>query len=453
MSAVSSLGVGSGLELGSLVDNLVSIERQSAEGPLNRRQSRTELRLSALGSLRSSVASLAAAVSGLESLQIGRAVQTSWSEAVTGTATATADTAGYLINVQQLAVAQSLASDDASPFADATSSLGQGTLTVAVGGSSANITLASGSDSLNYVRDQINASGIGVHAAVVQDGSNYRLLLTSDETGLDGQMTLTVTGTVDTRLTSASMDETTAAADAQFSVNGLSLTSSSNTIDGVVPGVTLELHGATGSESVSLDVVADTGGLAEKLSSVVDAYNALVGNMQALGGASADGSSAGPLVGDASLRALQRQTGSIFSLDFQTDVTLNPFRNMVAVGVHKQLDGYANLNVAELESALDDNEAGVEALVSGFADYFSEALAGFEGSNGILTHRTDQLNGELKTIASQREDLDRRMSGVEARLRARFSALDSLVSQFNSTSSFLQQQLANLPKISSSSSK
>lgn len=447
MPPINSLGVGSGLELGNLVDGLVSIERQAAEGPLDRRQAKAELNFSAIGSLRSSVDGLISAISSLEDSGVGRTVESSFPEAVTATASDTADFSSYLLNVTQVAVAQSLATDAGNLFTDADASLGEGTLTVAVGDTSIEIELSDGEDSLNHVRDAINASDLGIQAAIVQDGDNYNLLLTSSQTGTDGAMSLTVTGTVDTRLASANMAETTAAQDAQYSINGLSLTSSSNTITGVLPEITLELHADTGGQSVVLDVESDSDGLGAGLAAFVTAYNALATNMSALGGASPDGSSAGPLVGDASLRALQRQIGSIFSTSFSTDIEDNPFSTLVSIGVHTSQTGSAVLDPAAFAEALAENQAGVEALVASVVEGLGAKMEGFGGSTGILAHRGDQLGAELKRISEQREDLDRRMTEVESRLVAKFSALDSLVAQFNNTSSFLTQQLANLSSI------
>ena len=101
--------------------------------------------------------------------------------------------------------------------------------------------------------------------------------------------------------------------------------------------------------------------------------------------------------------------------------------------------------------ALTQNEAGVAALVSAFAEAMSSQLKAYEGSEGILTQRSDQLSAELRNIARQREEIDRRMVGVEERLRAKFSALDSLVSRFNNTSTYLAQQLAAISSLNKSS--
>ena len=444
---IASLGVGSGLDLGTLLDNLVAVERQSKQRLLDGRQARAEINLSSIGSLRATVDSLAGAVDALKDFELGLSVSSSNEDAVTATAGDGADEANYLIDVDQIAAAQSLATDGLDPFADADAALGEGTLTVTIGTTSVDLTLAAGQNSLRDVRDAINAADIDVQAAVVQDGSAYRLLLTSGETGTAGTMTLTVNGTIDTRLASANMDETAAAADAVYSVNGLQLTSSSNTIADVLPGVTMELKAVTDTAPARLSVGTDTDSLGEKLGSMVSAYNQLVQNIKKLGAASPDGSSAGPLVGDASLRALQREVGGVFANSVSTGVPGSPFTTLVSIGVKTSLSGSASVDTSQLNDALTQDRAGVEALVAAFAEGFASSLDAFEGGSGILGYRSDQLSAELRRIGREREDLDLRMSALEDRLRKRFSALDSLVNQFQSTSTYLAQQLSSLASL------
>ena len=443
---ISSLGVGSGLELGGLLDNLVAIERQSTESILNRRQARAEINLSSIGTLRASVSALSSAVTALKDFELGLTV-TSSSEAVTATAGDEADESSYVIAVQQIATAQSLASDELNPFTDPDASLGAGTLTITVGTATANIELSPGQDSLRQVRDAINASELNIQAAVVQDGADYRLLLTSGETGTAGEMTLTVSGSVDTRLASANMNETTAAADASYSVNGLTLSSSSNTIEDVLPGLTVELHAPTDGTPAVLTVGQDADALAEKIGALATAYNKLVNDINQLGAAAPDGSSAGPLVGDASLRSLQRQIQGVFANSIDTGISGSAFTTMVSLGVQTNLSGESSLDVSRLEAALAEDRDGVEALVAAFATSFSDRLSAFEGSDGIFDFRSEQLNGELRRIRDERDTLELRLGALEERLRSKFSALDALVSQFNSTSTFLAQQLESLASI------
>jgi len=447
---ISSLGVGSGLDLGTLLDNLVAIERQSAERLLNTRQARAELKLSSIGSLRATIDALAAVATELTDFNLGLSVTSSNPDAVTASAGDGADPASYLIEVAQIAVAQSLASDGLDPFADADAALGEGTLSITVDGTTVNLALTDGNNSLRGIRDAINASGLDIQAAVVQDAGAFRLLLTSGNTGTTGVMTLTVDGTLDSRLASAGMEETTAAQDALYSVNGLELTSSSNSVADVLPGLTLEIKSPTAG-AVSISVGTDADALGEKLGRLITAYNGLVNNMKKLGAASPDGKTAGPLVGDASLRSLQRSVQGVFGQTVSTEVVDNPFRNLVGIGVQTGLSGEASVDTTKLKAALAQDRAGVEALVASFAASFSSKLDAFEGGSGIFGFRGEQLNAELKRISDDREMLNRRMSALEARLSKRFSALDSLLSQFNSTSAYLAQQLTSLANLNNPS--
>jgi flagellar hook-associated protein 2 len=447
---INSLGVGSGLDLGSLLDKLVAVERQGAERLLNNRQARTELKLSSIGSLRATVDTLAAAVAALKDFDLDLAVTSSNKEAVTATAGTDADVASYLIEVTQLARAQSLASDGSSPFVNADAALGEGTLSITVDGTTVNLAIANGNNTLRGIRDAINATTIGVHAAVVQDGAAWRLLLTSEKSGTEGAMTLTVDGTLDARLSSASMEETTEAQDALFSVNGLELSSSSNSVADVLPGLALELKTTT-TGPVTLSVGTNSDALAEKLARVVTAYNGLVTNMKKLGAASPDGKTSGPLVGDAGLRSLQRSVLGIFGKNLSTDVAANPFRNLAELGIKTSLSGEASLDTTALKKALAQDRDSVEALVAAFGASFSTALDAFDGGNGVFGFRSDQLTAELKRIRDDRDQLERRLGALQERLTKRFSALDSLVSQFQSTSTYLAQQLASLANLSKQS--
>jgi flagellar hook-associated protein 2 len=443
---INSLGVGSGLDLGTLLDKLVTVERQGAERLLNNRQARAELKLSSIGSLRATVDTLAAAVAALKDFDLDLAVTSSNKEAVTATAGTDADVASYLIEVTQLARAQSLASDGSSPFVNVDAALGEGTLSITVDGTTVNLAIASGNNSLRGIRDAINASTIGIQAAVVQDGAAWRLLLTSEKSGTEGAMTLTVDGTLDARLGSASMEETTAAQDALFSVNGLDLSSSSNSVADVLPGLALELKAVT-TGPVTLTVGTDSDALGEKLARVVTAYNGLVNNMKKLGAASPDGKTSGPLVGDAGLRSLQRSVLGIFGKNLSTESTDNPFRNLAELGIKTSLSGEASLDTTALKKALTQDRGSVEALVAAFGASFSTALDAFDGGNGVFGFRSNQLTAELKRVRDDRDQLERRLGALEERLTKRFSALDSLVSQFQSTSTYLAQQLTSLANL------
>src|SRR5690606_7514650 len=305
MAGISSLGVGSGLDLSTLVKSLVDAERAPTENRLNRRQSTAKTQVSALGTLSSAAGKLLSAVNALKDFETSLKASSSDADTVGVSVGGEADPGQYRVQVQSLAIAQSLASE---AFEDVDAALGEGTLTVTVGDQSIDIELTAEANTLSDVRDAINASDVGVNAVIVRDGESHRLLLTSSESGLDYQIDTTVSGSVDTRLASAQMTETAAAQDASFSVNGLQLTSSGNTIDDVIPGLTLNLNRTTeGEDSIAINVEPDRAATRAKLEAVVTAYNALAGRITELGRTNIEAASRGPLVGDSTLRSLEFQ--------------------------------------------------------------------------------------------------------------------------------------------------
>lgn len=445
MSSFRSLGVGSGLDLETLVAGLLRAERQPREAQLNRLGSVASTRLSAFGTLKSALVGLTTALRALQESGIGFTATSSDATRVAARATEGANVGSFQLTVSQLASAQSLAS---AAFADADAPLGTGELTVSVGGESVTLALDATNSSLDQISSALNASGLGLQSVVVRDGEQYRLLLTSGQTGTAGEMTLTAGAGVDGRLASAAMDETVAAADALLTVNGLALSSSSNEIDDVVPGVALTLLGLTeGSQAVTVTVAVDRAGLRGRLDGLVNAYNTLVDNVRSAGRADPEGGNSGPLVGDATLRAIQSRLSGAFSRRVDTGGESGGFATMLDIGLSTGLDGRASLDAERLAAAIDQDRAGVEALTSAFAAGLADALDAFAGSGGVLDTRRDALTAELRRVGEQREALERRLEQIETRLRTQFSALDSLLARFQNTSTYLTQQLANLSNL------
>lgn len=441
MSGISSLGIGSGLDLATLVEQLVVAERAPAQNRINLKQAQAQTKLSAFGSLRSAIANLESSVEKLQSFKAGMKATSASPDAVSVTV-GDAPVAGvYNVVVHELASAQSLASE---AFDDIDAALGEGTLTLTVGDTVTEIELADGANSLAAVRDAINDSDAGVNAVIVRDGDAYRLLLSSAETGAANAMTLTVDGSVDARLASDQMTETAAARDALFSVNGLELTASTNTIEDVIDGITLTLK-QVGEDPVAIRVEQDREGVRKALEDVVAKYNALVTQIRDLGRAGVEGAQRGPLVGDSTLRALESSLAGVFSA--QHGEPGSGLERLLDLGFATDVQGKVSLDAAKLADALATDAAGVERLVAAFAESFTGTLETYTKDDGLLDARTDGLDAELKRLRNDRDALDRRMEQFEARLRAQFTALDSLLAQFQSTSNYLASQLGGLANL------
>lgn len=445
MAGITSLGIGSGLDLQSLVDQLVKVERQPAENRINRNQMSAQTKLSALGSLKSAIDKLNSAAKGLDGASVGLKAGTADEAIVTAAVSGETVATHYQLQVSQLVSAQSLASD---LFSSPTEALGTGTFTLRVGEDAAVIALDAGANTLDDLRAAINDSDLNVQAVVVRDGEQYRLLLTSGESGSAGAVSLEPGAGLDPRIDSAQMQITAEARDAVFRVNGLELTASSNTVDDVIPGLTLTLRAVTeGDSAVAVTVEPDRGGLRSKLDDFVKAYNGLIDNMNASGMVSPAGGSAGPLVGDATLRSLQSRLSGAMSNRIDTGAEDASFSMLLDIGFSTNVAGKISIDSAKLDAALDLDDQGVESLVSAFGVAIGSTLASFSGDDGVLDSRTDALNAQIKKLTTEREALDRRMEHVEERLRAQFSALDTMLAQFQSTSTYLAQQLSSIANL------
>lgn len=299
--AIQSLGIGSGLLTTELLEGLLQAERAPVERRLNGDQASVEAQISALGEVRTALSRFSDSVNTLTqrtNFNVNVA-DSSDASVVSASALRTAEPGIYNVDVTQLAKTQSLASQG---YADANTEVGTGTLTFRFGTTTTDVdgtyvgfepnddnlarsvTIDSSNNTLSGIRDAINKADIGVQASLVDDGSGYRLVMTSEESGASNSMEVTVDGDVGLdalafNVDSQPMTQTVAAADAVFSVNGVDITRSSNEVSGAVPGTTLTLKDE-GSSTVS--VSRDPSELASPLKKFVDTYNSLKGVVDAL---------------------------------------------------------------------------------------------------------------------------------------------------------------------------
>jgi len=439
MSGISSLGVGSGLELGALVQGLVNAERAPVENRLNRTQGQTQAQLSAVGSLAAVVDGLQSAVAGLKDFRTPLTVSSAGADSVSAVLTSAkaAEPGSYSVRVHGLASAHSLAS---APFASADEVLGSGTLQLSVGDRQASIEVGGSVKTLRQVRDAINGSDVGIQAVLVQDGDGQRLLLSSRSVGAAGAMDVRVDGAVDPRLGADAMSETVPARDAEFSVNGLTLTAPSNQVAGVIPGVTLTLRKDGEAATTTVTIGQDRSAVRTRLNALADAFNAVQGRLKATASYNADTGQGGPLLGDASVRGLQARLSGVFSQTLPGAAG----GSLLDLGFSVGVDGRVSFDAARLNDTLAADPAAVETRLAAFAELAQGRLQNYAGAGGILQVRVEGLTNRLKQIADQRVALDQRMEQVERRLRAQFSALDSMVAQFQNTSRYLTDQLAAL---------
>lgn len=452
MAGISSLGIGSGLDSNALVDRLVAAERAGPERRFNRAEARLSAELSAFGMLQSRLDDLESALEALDGLASRRRASVSDSSILAATASDDADPASYRIEVQTLARAHSVAS---SGYTDTSTPVGSGTLNISVGGADpVAVDIDPAADTLADVRDAINDADAGVQAAIIDDGSGNRLVLTADATGAANTIDVSVTDDdgnhTDTSGLSAlsytsgarNLDEMEAATDAALAVNGLAVTRASNSIDDLLPGVTLELARAEPGTEVEVRIETDTGAARAAVEDFVEAYNALQKQIDRATDYNADTGRAGILLGDSTTRSLMSALRNGVVRDVDTSGSLD---HLVDLGVTTGEGGGLEIDDAVLDEALEGDFAGVAELLAGVGESFAGTVGRFGGDDGLVASRSDGLEARLDDIGDQREALERRIAQVEARYRSEFAALDTLISRLQSTGDFLARQLANLP--------
>ena len=444
--SISSLGIGSGLDLNALVDQLVAAERQPKVQRLDRREADIQARISGFGAARGGLSGLELALDKLSKLQQVRTATSSDGNRLEVTARPGAATGSYSIQVNQLATAQTLAS---GRFADAGASLGIGTLSLQIGdGETVAIEINEANNSLRGIREAINRSDAGVQASIVNDGEGARLVLSAAQTGADQTVSVTVSGNGGdigdlALLANENLTETVPGRNAELVLNGLPVTSPSNNLDETLEGLTLQLKGTTEPGApISVTVGEDRAAVREALNELVKAYNGVIDTVRDLTRFNPETREGAVLVGDSTLRSVQSRLAQGLQLT-GTDPEAT-FTNLVNLGVNSDRNGRLSLDSAALDQAMDRDFRGVIGLVNEVSAGLRDSVKGFTNPGGLLEARTEGLQTRRKGIDREREALDLRIEMLEARLVRQFGAMDALVGQLQNTSQFLDQQLGAL---------
>ncbi|WP_083559270.1 flagellar filament capping protein FliD [Oceanococcus atlanticus] len=451
MPTITSAGVGSGLDINSLVAQLVAAERAPVANRLTRQESTIRVELSAFGQFRNALSAFDSALEKLSNADTldGRGASSSDEEVFTASVQSGAALGRFSVQVEQLAQAHRMAST--TPYASVDDPVGYGTLQLDLGSDSFSVEIDPAAQSLAEVRDAINnaADNPGVRATILNTDSGAILQLSSDRTGADSEIQLSSSGG-DGELNTfiANLGQTQAQQDAIVYVDGYQVTSSSNSLDGVLQGVTINLNEARPGEVFDLNVSRDNNAAVEVIKEFVNTYNSFVDQAKSLGGYNADTEVAGTLNGDSILRGATNQLRQALTGSYgEGDEFLSAF------GIGLDVDGRLSFDETELSSVLDADFSKLRDFLSG-DDGFVASLQGITGGyvddDGIIGGRVDSLNQRLDRIEERNEALDARMERIEARYLAQFSALDVMLSQLQQTSSYLSQQLASLPGVANS---
>lgn len=454
MASITSLGIGSGLDLNGMLQQLNEAERGKLE-PIERQIESQQVQISAYGEVQGALSGFQSSARELNDTALYESLSANVSgEAVQANAGPEAAPGQYTVEVERLASAGTLATQRVDtpdePIVDqAALDAAGGKLELNFAGDemeSVKVDIAADS-SLEGLRDAINAHpGAGVSASVVNDGEGHRLALSSAETGQDAAIASTnfadlAAGNLAAEPGSDIVQE---GEDAALNINGIAITSTTNQVEGAVQGVTLDLQQEGSS---TLVVEQDTRAVREAVAGFVEEFNAL---KETIGGHTdfdQESGQAGELLGDSAVRSIESRLRSDLGGAVGT-----PGEDAVAllsdVGISLERDGTLSLDEGQLDAAVANDMGGV-------ADFFT----GTEGMPGMaerLTQTTDQLlssNGALggsitgaeNRIDSLGERYGRMEQSIEQtidRYRTQFGQLDSMIGQMNQTSDYLTQQFA-----------
>ncbi|MBK1674897.1 hypothetical protein CKO35_16715 [Ectothiorhodospira shaposhnikovii] len=477
MATISSLGIGSGIDVRGLVDQLVAAERAPADRRLDQREERLEASLSGFGQLKSALADFNKALEALSKPADFRTVTArAGNDSVLDVAASRDAPAGtYDVEVQQLAQAQRLTTR-AGLFGDnftANTQLGSGDLRITLAdGKQEVIRLESATTTLESLQKEINRQSSHLRASVVDDGDNgQRLIITSNRSGAESAISrIEVENAVPTSAllnelafdasalsgddppVSGGFAQLRAGQDALALVDGMQVRRSNNNFDDVIDGVRMTLQDL-GTSRVS--VTESQGAAREAIEGFVEAYNTLLGHFSELGAYNPDTRVSGPLNGDSTLRIVQSRLAQVVSGMGGSEA--GGIRSLGEIGISTQRDGSLGLDIFKLDEQIAGNWNGVVDLFTheqnGIAGRLGAIVEEFTGRDSIINTRTDTLQESLRGLADQRTQLDVRMERTEARLIAQFTAMDQVVAQMNQTSTFLENQMAQFNSMMKQRSK
>jgi flagellar hook-associated protein 2 len=438
MAAVSFGGVGSGIDVNSIIDGLIA----ASQGPINRvkqQQSDNQAAISSMSDIGSLLSKLKTAASGLDQLrEVGSFKVTSSGDAVAATASGGANAGSFKIEVGKLATAYKSYSNGLGT--SSSTALGQtGTLALTVAGKSANINIAAG-DNLDAVVQKINASGLRVSASTLFDGTNYRLQLRGLDTGAANDVTVNETGTT----LGFVGNEQSRGTDAEFKVDDFAMTSASNQVTGVIGGVTLALaKTTTATGPVTLDIKSDSTAFADKLKTFVDSYNAVVNKVHTVSGFGTVKASVSALAGDSALRTITNQ----LSRSIGQTVGTGKFQTLRSMGLELNNDGTMSINQTQLDKALSEDPSAVAKILAGddssqqgIMDGLTSLTTNMMSSKGTVQARKDGLDARAKLLTDQLDKESGRLSRMEEQLKKQFNEMDQLVSKQQALGTFLSSR-------------
>lgn len=460
MALITSAGVGSGLDLESIIQATVNAEDMPRVKRFEQTKTRLNVELSSLGAVRSTLASLQDVIKKLTNIDNFTKRSNTLTQPATGDIISVASNSNatpgtFDIKVSQLASGSRAMSDGAFTSSDNVVTASGGTLTLAAGDKSFQVAIEPDA-TLEQIRAAINsaADNFGVSVNIINTGGDTpeaKLVVSSNVTGSGNDLSITSdTSELDAVSTEAfaggagglTISAADQARDAIMVVDGITVTNSTNVFRDAIQDLTITATKVSeGTESARLTVDYDKAGVEKLIDEFIKAYNNAVGTIDfhtKVGAA---------LSGDSAIRSLKSQLTNTLSTVISG---AGGFETLFDVGIGLSKEGTLERSslVRSVNDALTSNFADVGKLFSGengLAKRFESMLENQLNAKGSFSFRQDNLNRSLRQLENERESHDYRMTQLEAGLRSKYAALDVLIAQMQSTGSYITQQLANLP--------
>ncbi|HVN08698.1 MAG TPA: flagellar filament capping protein FliD [Patescibacteria group bacterium] len=360
------------------------------------------------------------------------------SAVLSATATNSAAAGNHSITVNSLATTSSFYTN---PLASSSTTITPGTFQIQVGSNTpVTVTVNSTNNTLSQLAASINNQNAGVTASVIQDSNGYRLALVSSTSGTAGQ--IAISGNT----TSLGFNTGVTGANASLTVDGVPISSASNTVSNVIPGVTLNLGSASPNTPVALNVSPDTTQITSAINTFVSAYNTVIGDINSQFNVAGDGSGGGPLEADNTLRDVQSQLLGAISYSSSGN---GGIVNLASLGINMNDDGTLTVDNAALSSALQSNYSGVQNFLqnatTGFAQNLSTVLSNVNSpGTGLLSIDAQSITNMSQGLTSQISDLQASLAVQQQNLTAVYSQVNTTLQELPLLESQISQQISGL---------
>lgn len=443
-SIASSLGFGSGIDTAKLVSDLAEASRAPKVQRLDALAEANQAKVSTLAQARNDLDGLADSLASLSDGGSLRSAPTTSDDSAIGVAAKSGTLLGDVnaqITVHTLARSQTSYS---AYIASRSAPIGQGTLTLSVGGNNHVVTIGAANDSLDGLAGAINATGSGVRATVLNDAGSFRLVLRGESGALHAFTLDADAGSPASLLqfTDAQLISGQDAQDANFTVDGVAYSRASNKIEDIIPGLAITLKKADPLSNVSIGATRPTETIRQMLTDFISVFNTLKRDVEAARKSNN---------GNIALRAFEGQLTLFAGKKLTSDPSVGSLSD---IGVSINRDGTLTLNKGKLDAMLRDRPDAVEAMFNpprnasqteatdpGIAVVLDRLRDAAVAANGPLEQVRTALQREAARIATDREKVEQREDAYRSRLERQFAGMDARIGALKATQSYLQQQI------------